>query len=133
MGAKTKNKEINVGAIALLKLIKGLFAALIITFAGVIIFAFTIKWASLDDSIIPSVNLGIKAISILLGVLIINKNANKKLINGVIFSILYTLISFIIFSLLAGNFVLGFGLIADFGFNIMVGAVASLLSAIKNK
>ena len=96
-------------------------------------FAFIIKWANLSDSIITPVNLVIKGLSVLFGVLVINKNSSKKLINGVVFAGLYSIVTFLVFSLLAGTFVLGFGLIADFGFNISVGVVASVLSALGKK
>ena len=48
----------------------------------------------------------------------------------IIFAILYTIISFVIFSCLAGTLVLGLGLVSDFAFNITVGIVASVLSAL---
>ena len=131
MGTKTAYKEKSSGVIAILKVIRSLFVSLIITFASIILFAFIIKWANLSDSIITPVNLAIKAVSILAGVLVLNKNSSKKLIYGVVFAICYTIVSFTIFSCLAGTLVLGFGLIADFGFNILVGVVASVLSALR--
>jgi len=133
MVSKTESKEKSVGVITILKVIKGLFVSLIITFASIILFAFTIKWANLNDNIISPVNLIIKAISVLAGVLVINKNSSKKLINAVVFASLYSIIAFTVFSLLAGNFVLGLGLIADFAFNIVVGIVASVLSIVGKK
>jgi len=130
MSVKTKYKEKSEGMIIILKVIKSLFVSLIITFASIIAFAFVIKYFNLSDKIISPVNLGIKALSLLVGILVLNKQSSKKLINGIIFAIVYTLISFVIFSLLAGNFVLGLGLVLDFGFNIVVGIVASFLSAL---
>ena len=52
MVSKTESKEKSVGVITILKVIKGLFVSLIITFASIILFAFTIKWANLNDNII---------------------------------------------------------------------------------
>ena len=133
MSVKAKYKERSIGMVAILKVIKSLFVSLIITFASIITFAFVIKLASLNDAIITPVNLVIKALSVFFGVLILNKNANKKLLNGVLFAGLYTMISFTIFSCLAGTFVIGFGLVLDFGFNMLVGAFASLLSALRSR
>ncbi len=130
MSTKTKTRETSQGTLTILKVIRSLFVSLIITFASIILFAFIIKWANLKDGIIAPVNLVIKALSVLFGVLLLNKNSSKKLINGIIFAILYTIISFVVFSLLAGTLVLGLGLVADFGFNIIVGVVASFLSAL---
>lgn len=130
MSVKTKTRETSIGALTLLKIFKGMLVSLITTFVGIIVFAFVIKWAGLSDEIITPVNLGIKTISVMFGIFVVNKNSGKKLINGIIFAILYTLISFIIFSLLNGNLILGLGIIADFGFNIVIGIISSLLSAI---
>ena len=130
MSVKTKTREPSVGSLTLFKIFKGLLVSLITTFACIILFAFIIKWASLSDEIITPVNLGIKAISVLFGVLIVNKNSGKKLINGALFAIIYTIVSFVIFSLLNGALVLGLGLVADFAFNVIIGIISSFLSAI---
>ena len=132
MLVKSKHKDRNEGVIAILKVIKSLFISLIITFACIIVFAFIIKYFDLNDNIISPVNLVIKAISLIVGILFLNKNSSKNIIKGIIFAIIYTMISFLIFSLLAGELVLGFGLVSDFGFNIIVGIVACVLSALKN-
>jgi len=131
MSSKTKYKEKSEGLLVILKIIKSLLVSLIITFVGVIAFAFVIKYFNLGDEIISPVNLVIKFFSLLAGVLILNKNSGKKLINGVLFSVVYTVVSFLIFSILAGTFVVGFGLVLDFIFNMIVGIVASFLSALR--
>lgn len=133
MGTKSAYRNNNEESIlaAVFKVIKSLFVSLIITFASIIIFAFIIKWAQLEDSIITPVNLVIKALSVLLGVIILNRKSSRKLLNGALFGVFYTMISFLIFSCLAGEFIFGLGLLADFGFNIMVGVAASFLSALR--
>ncbi len=124
---KTKNKERSEGTLILLRYLKSLFISLIITFGCIIIFAFVIKWASLPDSVISPVNLVIKGISVFFGVFVLTKASTKGLVNGIIFACLYTLLAFTIFSLLAGTFVLGFGLLADFAFTAVVGAIAGII------
>ncbi len=127
MKTKTEKKEKTEGAIKVLNYLKSLFVSLIITFASIIIFAFIIKWASLPDSVIMPVNLVIKALSVFVGAIVLTKGANKGLLNGVIFALVFTLISFTIFSMLAGEFSLGLGLVADFGFNAVVGAIGGII------
>lgn len=130
MSTKTVYKEKSLGLITLLKFLKSLFVSLITTFSCIILFAFIIKWAGLDDDVIAPVNLIIKALSVLFGVLILNKKSSKKLINGLVFAILYTFVSFVIFTCLTGKMILGLGLVADFGYNVTIGIIASFLSAI---
>ena len=127
MGTKSKYKEKTEGSKIVLKYIKAMLISLIITFAGIIIFAFVIKYANLSDSIIAPVNLVIKGVSIFLGAFVLTKNGSKGLLNGMFFAIIYTLIAFSVFSILAGTFVLGLGLIADFAFAIVVGGIGGLL------
>lgn len=121
--AKTETKTRSEGKVQILRYVKSLFVALIITFACIIIFAFVIKWANLPDGVIGPVNLVIKAISVFFGALVLTKRGTKGLFNGIIFALVYTLISFVIFSLLAGGFVLGLGLVSDFAFNAITGAI----------
>ena len=124
---KTAYKEKNQAVVLALSFLKCLFIALIITFASNILFAFVIKWVGLSDSVITPVNLVIKALSVFIAVLVLTKNKTRGLIKGISFAIVYTFASFIIFSILAGEFVLGLGLVADFAFNIIVGAITGLL------
>ena len=127
--AKTETKTRSEGTVKILKYIKSLFVALIITFACIIIFAFVIKWANLPDSVIAPVNLVIKALSVFVGAIILTKNGKKGLINGIIFALVYTLVCFVIFSALAGGFVLGLGIVSDFVFNALAGAIGGILGA----
>ena len=122
---KTKSE----GTIKVLKYIKSLFISFIVTFAAIIIFAFIIKLANIPDKAIGPVNLIIKAVSVFLGTLVLTKNGTKGLVNGVLFAFVYTAIAFTIFSLLAGEFVLGFGLISDFAFNAIAGAIGGIIGA----
>ena len=122
-----EKKEISVGRAFIFKYIKSLLLALIITFASIILFAFIIKWANLNDSVISPVNMVIKGVSVFLGSLVLTKGGSGGLLKGFIFAILYTLLSFVVFSLLAGTFVLGLGLISDVAFLRVVGAIGGVL------
>lgn len=133
MKTRTQTQNSRVGLIAILKFIKSLFISLIITFACIIVFAFVIKWTGLADCYITPVNLVIKAISVFAGAFILTKKQSGGLIKGGVFAVIYTLISFTIFSILAGGFHLGLGLVSDFAFNIVVGAVAGIIGVNKQK
>jgi len=126
MGSKTKTKQKTESTILFLRFIKALFVSLIITFASIILFAFIIKWAGLSDGVIAPVNLVIKGLSVFLGVYTLTKKSSRGLIKGVVFAILYTIIAFIIFSCLAGTLILNLGLVTDFAFNILVGAITGV-------
>lgn len=129
--SKTERKEKTEGTKTILKFLKAMFVSLIITFAAIIIFAFVIKWTSLPDSIIAPVNLVIKGVSVFFGALIFSLHSSKGFTKGIMFGLIYTLVSFVIFSLLAKSFSLSLGLIADFGFSIVVGAIGGILGVNK--
>ena len=118
---KTKNTN------SIFQFVKALIISLIITFACIIVFAIVIKVAKLDDGVIVPVNMIIKAISILVGTIIFTKSREKGLIKGLIFAAAYTLLSFIIFSALAHEFVFNFSLILDFIFSMIVGAITGII------
>lgn len=125
--AKTQYKERTEGSKIILKYMKAMLISLIITFAGIIVFAFVIKYANLSDSVIAPVNLVIKGVAIFFGAFHLTKKGSKGLINGMLFAVIYTIMAFSIFSILAGTFVLGLGLIADFAFATVVGGIGGLL------
>ena len=127
MKTKTKYKERSEGSVKIFQFIKALLVSLIITFACIILFAFIIKYASLSDKLITPVNLFIKGFAVLIGALILTKGASNGLIKGVLFAGVYTLLAFTIFSLLAGHFTLGIGLVADFAFSAVAGGIGGLL------
>lgn len=133
---KTETQKQNEGLIKqnIFRYLKALLVSLIITFACVILFAFIIKWASLPDKVISPVNMAIKAISVFFGAMVLTKNSTKGMLQGLLFAGLYTLLAFVIFSILAQKLTLGLGLVADLAFAVVVGAIGGMVGVnFKNK
>ena len=133
---KTETQKQNEGLIKqnIFRYLKALLVSLIITFACVILFAFIIKWASLPDKVISPVNMAIKAISVFFGAMVLTKNSTKGMLQGLLFAGLYTLLAFVIFSILAQKLTLGLGLVADLAFAVVVGAIGGMVGVnIKKK
>ena len=126
---KTETQKQNEGIIKqnIFRYLKALFVSLIITFACIILFAFIIKWASLPDKVISPVNMVIKAISVFFGAMVLTKNSTKGMLQGLLFAGLYTLLAFIIFSILAQKLTLGLGFVADLAFAVVVGAIGGMV------
>jgi len=110
-----------------LQLIKGLILSLIVTFACVIVFAFSIKIFALSDGLITPVNLAIKALSVLLGTIVFVKNKSQGLKKGMIFGSIYTTTAFLLFSALSASFELSASLLLDYLFAIGVGAIVGII------
>ena len=78
-----------------------LFATLI-SLALVLIFAIVIRFANVENKVIMPVNVAIKILSLLVGVLLAFKNPQNGLVKGAISGLLYMLFTFLIFSALNG-------------------------------
>lgn len=121
---KTENNE---NRLNVLSFVKASIFALIVTLALILAFAFVLKLTNLSDAVITRVNMVIKAVSVVIGTLILAKNGQKGLVKGLGLGAIFTVLSFVIFSLLNGAFVFNAGVFADLAFNCLVGAITGVI------
>lgn len=126
MFAHSKTKNVSKDNIVL-DFAKGMIVALLISLTLVILFAFCLKWFSLEDSFIVPITLVIKGISVLIGSLIAVKGSSKGLVKGLCFGAIYIVFAFIIFSILAGSFSLGVSSLLDFAFATLLGGIVGIV------
>lgn len=110
----------------LLETVKALVISLIITLVAVLLAALIIKLCNVPTSAIPIINQVIKGVSILTAALISFKLPKNGWLRGMIFGILYIALTFVVFSLLDGEFKFGISLLTD----VALGAVSGLISGI---
>jgi len=116
------------------KLFKGLLWSVALTLAFVLLFAFIIKQANLDDAIIKPVVQSIKVLCILIGVAITIKNTRCcGWLWGGIVGILYTVLVFCTFSAIDGTFVVDLSALNDLVFSTVGGVLSAMLLRGKNK
>lgn len=109
--------------------IKGGMIALAVSLVGVLIFAFFIKYVAVPVEAIRPINQVIKGISLLVGTFIALKDINQMgLINGLLIGLLYTLLAFLVFSILDGNFEFSRALINDLLFGGIIGGICGIIS-----
>lgn len=109
-------------------LCKGTFVALLISLVGILLFALFLKFVDINDGWISPINQIIKVISIFFGVKTFLKySCGKGLIKGTILSFVYTLLAFIIFSILSGGFVFDVTLLLDILFGVLIGAICGII------
>ena len=82
--------------------LKAVLFATLISLALVLIFAIEIRFANVENKVIMPVNVAIKILSLLVGVLLAFKNPQNGLVKGSISGLLYMLFTFLIFSALNG-------------------------------
>lgn len=108
--------------------IKGVLVSLLVTLAGIFLFALILKFVDLDALVIKIVNQIIKILSVLFGVKVCLKgNKSKGLLKGGIIGVLYTVFSYFIFSLLVSSFSFGLNLLYDILFLGLSGVVCGVI------
>lgn len=112
----------------LLSILKGSLIALCVSLAGILIFAFLLKFTNISDSVIKPVNQVIKGLSVLLGVFIgLKKEKDMGLVSGLLIGIVYTMVAFLTFSILDGNFAFDRTLLNDVIFGGIMGAICGII------
>lgn len=126
MKARTlKNDKNSSAAMAILK---GVIVALCVSLVGILIFAFLLRFTSISDKIIAPVNQVIKGVSIFLGVFIgLKKHKEMGLLNGLFIGLLFTILAFLVFSLLDGAFCFDKTLLNDIIFGSIIGAICGII------
>lgn len=113
----------------LLAMIKGSLVALCVSLVGILIFAFILKFANISDGAIRPINQIIKGISILIGVFVAMRKLDKMgLVGGLLIGLLYTILAFVVFSILDGNFDFNLTLLNDLLFGGIMGAICGIIA-----
>ena len=113
----------------LLAIIKGSLIALCISLVGILIFAFILKFASISDKAIRPINQIIKGVSVLVGVFVAMRKVDKMgLVGGILIGLVYTILAFVVFSILDGNFEFNLTLLNDLLFGGIMGAICGIIA-----
>ncbi len=112
-----------------LNILKGSLIALAVSLVLILIFAFFIKYIAVPTEVISPINQVIKGVSLLAGTFIALKKVNQMgLINGLLIGLLYTVLAFLVFSILDGNFQFTKALINDLLFGGIIGGICGIIS-----
>ncbi len=107
----------------LLSIIKALIYSIFTTLICILIFAFILNIFNLGDESINIVNQIIKIVSILIGCFVLNKSLKSGIVPYILLPLLYTVLTFIIFSALNKSFSLDITLFNDAFFGIITGSI----------
>jgi len=106
--------------------IRGVIVAVGTSLALVLLFALILNLTGLSDAVIRPVNQFIKLISVFGGCLVAVKG-DKGWLKGLIIGFVSTLLSILIFALLAGGFNGIVGVIVDLVFGAAMGAISGII------
>ena len=127
----SKSKSSTVGYNLILSYLKGLIVSMLVSFALVILLAFSLKWFSMSEKLISPLNLAIKTISVLIGSCIAVKGESRGLLKGVLFGFLYISLAFVSFSFLANTFSMDLSLILDVLCACIAGGIVGIIKVNK--
>ncbi|MBQ3502622.1 MAG: TIGR04086 family membrane protein [Clostridia bacterium] len=129
---KEKLKNINLATIT--SILKASLIGVVISILLVLVFAFILKFVDLNSNVIAIVDQIIKILSIAVVVISLNRAEGNLLIKGIVAGAVYSVITFIVFSILNGGVNFGIGILTDILFSALVGgASAILINIIKKK
>lgn len=127
MKTEKSSLKSNNGSI-LTAVLKGAVVAIFVSLIGILIFALIIKFASLNSKVIKPVNQVIKIVSIFLGVFFtLRKCNNKGWLIGLLVGAVYSVLSFILFSILSGGFSFGLSILTDLLFLSIIGFICGII------
>ena len=111
-----------------LELITASIIAVLISLILILLGALIIKWLNLSDGWLMPINQVIKAVSLLAGALIAFKDRRKGWLKGLALGVIYVILAFLIFSLIAMTFKIDISLLWDLllgaGMGLICGVIA---------
>lgn len=112
----------------ILPIVKGSFWGVAFSLLCVLIFAFVLKYTTLSENTIQPINQVIKGLSLLVACFVTSKKINKKgWLVGLLVGLCYTLVTYIVFSILNGGFSFGLPLLFDTLFGAIGGMIAGIV------
>ena len=111
-----------------MRIMKGLGAALLVTVAGVAVFALLMQWLRPAESMVRIVNQVLKLVSIGAGVYVtVGRGCEGGLIKGALVGLLYMAIGVGMYALLSGQGASASAYLADLGMGVAGGGIIGMI------
>lgn len=111
------------------RILKGSLIALVFSLILVLVFAFVLRFIPISDNLISPINQVIKGISILFGTIFaLKKSKEMGLISGLLIGFLYTVLAFLTFSILSGDFTFSSTILNDLLFASIIGGISGIIA-----
>ena len=121
-------KQLAINKTELLQIVKGAIVAVSFSLVSILLFAFIIRFTGVSENAVMPINQIIKVASIFIGVKIaLGIDKRKGALKGAIIGFIYTIIAYIVFSILASSFSLGISNLYDILFASIIGAICGII------
>ena len=115
------------------RIIKGVGVALALSFLGAVIMASVLSTTSLPDKVIYPINQTLKVLAIAIGTLLFVRE-EKGLLQGVAIGALFTMLSYLTFSALGGDFSLSWWIVGELALAVFAGGICGAIAInLKNR
>jgi len=129
---KEKLKKINLNTIS--NILKASLIGVVISILLVLVFAFVLKFVDLNSKTISLIDQIVKIVSISVAVIMFGKTNNEHfLIKSIFVGAIYSILTFLVFSILNGGINFNVAIFTDIIFSSMIGGVVSILLNIVKK
>ena len=129
---KEKLKKMNLNMIT--HIIKASLIGVIVSILMVLLFAFVLKFVELNSGAISLIDQIIKIVSVVVAVFALSKsNGEGLLVKGIAVGAVYSILTFIVFSVLNGGINFSVAIFTDIVFSAMIGGVTAVLLNILRK
>lgn len=94
------DKKLKFGKDDFIDIVKSSLIAVVSSLVLILVFAIIIKFTGIDDKIILVINMVIKSLSVVIGVLFGIKNARLGAVKGIASGLLFVIVSYILFAII---------------------------------
>ena len=94
------DKKLKFGKDDFIAIVKSSLIAVVSSLVLILVFAIIIKFTGIDDKIILVINMVIKSLSVVIGVLFGIKNARLGAVKGIASGLLFVIVSYILFAII---------------------------------
>ncbi len=123
-----RSRAVGEGNSVFLQVLKGVVFGLFVILVAILLFALIIKVTELSSSLIQPINQGIKALGVFFACLVSVSNKRRGWLTGLFTGLFVALISYLLFSLIAGSLHFGKGVLLDLIFGAVVGAISGIIA-----
>lgn len=122
------NRQKRTGASTWLRLLKGLGVAVLVTVAGVAIFALIMQWVRPTEGAVRIFNQVLKLVSIAAGVWVaVGRGCEGGLLRGAAVGLLYMALGVALYALLSGQGAPATAYLADLGMGVAAGGIVGMI------
>lgn len=128
------DKKLKFGKDDLIDIVKSSLIAVVCSLVLILVFAIIIKFTGIEDNIILVINMIIKSLSIVIGILFGIKNARLGAVKGLFSGLLFVLVSYILFAIINLDAKIDFMMLIDSLIILVESLIAGIIAVnIKDK